>query len=41
MRLIIGISRRDAGEQVLIAFIGQKITVLQRVLAEFGQQGVA
>ena len=41
MRLIIGISRRNTCEKVLIVFIGQQITVLQRVLAEFGQQGIA
>ena len=40
MILIIRICRRNAGKQVLIAFARQQITVLQRVLAKFGQQGV-
>ncbi len=41
MVLIIGIGRRDAGKQILIIFARQQIAVLQRVLAEFGQQRIA
>ena len=41
MALIVGIGRRDAGEQILVGFAGQQIAVAQRVLAEFGQKRVA
>ncbi len=38
---VVGIGRGDAGEHVLIALAGQQIAVLQRLLAEIGQQVVA
>ena len=38
---VVGIGRGDADEQILIGFAGQQIAVLQRVLAEIGQQRVA
>ena len=38
---IVGIGRGDADEQVLIGFAGQQIAVLQRVLAEIGEQRIA
>ena len=38
---VVGISGGDAGEQVLVAFAGKQIAVLQRVLAELGQERVA
>ncbi|MEN9926866.1 MAG: hypothetical protein RL268_2992 [Pseudomonadota bacterium] len=41
MVLIVGISSGDAGEQVLIAFTGQEVAVVERFLAEVGQQGIA
>ena len=41
MRLIVGIGRRHAHEKVLIGFAGQQIAVLQRFLAEIGEQRVA
>ena len=40
MILVIGIGGRDAGEQVLIALAGQQIAVVQRFLAEIGQQRI-
>ena len=41
MILVVGIGRGDAGEQILIVFAGQQVAIAQRVLAEFGQQGIA
>jgi hypothetical protein len=41
MRLIVGIGRGDAREQILIAFAGQQIAVAQRFLAELGQEIIA
>ncbi len=41
MALIVGIGRSDAGEQVLIALTGEQITIVERFLAEIGQQHVA
>ena len=38
---IVGISRSDAREQILVALARQQIAVAQRVLAELGQQSVA
>ena len=38
---IVGIGRGDADEQVLIGFAGEQIAVLQRVLAEIGEQRIA
>ena len=38
---IIGIGSGDAGKQVLIRFTGQQIAVVERVLAEIGEQGIA
>ena len=38
---VVGIGRGDAREQVLVAFAGKQIAVVERVLAEFGQQCVA
>ena len=38
---IVGIGRRDAHEQILEGFAGQQIAVLERVLAEIGEQRVA
>ena len=41
MRLVIGIGIRHAGEQILIGFAGQEVTVGQGFLAEIGQQRIA
>ena len=41
MRRVVGIGRGDADEQILVGFAGQQIAVVQRVLAEIGQQRVA
>ena len=41
MRRIVGIGAGDAHEQVLEAFARQEIAVLQRLLAEIGQERVA
>jgi hypothetical protein len=41
MRLIVGIGRGDPGEQVLVALTRKQVAVLQRLLAEFGQERVA
>jgi hypothetical protein len=38
---VVGVSRGDAGEEVLIGFARQQVAVAQRLLAEFGQQVVA
>ena len=38
---IVGIGRGDADEEVLIAFAGQQIAVVQRFLAEIGEQRIA
>ena len=38
---VVGIGRGDAGEHVLIALAGEEVAVLQRGLAEVGQEGVA
>ena len=38
---VVGIGRGDADEQVLVGFAGQQIAVLQRLLAEIGQQRIA
>ncbi len=38
---VVGISRGDAHEQILKGLAGQQIAVLQRVLAEIGDQIVA
>jgi len=39
--LVVGIGVGDAGEQILIGFTGQQIAVVERFLAEIGQQIVA
>ena len=41
MVLVVGIGRGDSGKQILVRFAGQQIAVLERVLAEIGQQRVA
>jgi hypothetical protein len=41
MLLVVGIGGRDAGKQVLVAFAGQEIAVVQRLLAEIGEQRIA
>jgi len=41
MLLIVGIGRRDAGEEILIGFAGKQVTILERFLAEVGEQRVA
>ena len=41
MVLIVGIGCGDAGKQVLITLTRQQVAVVQRVLAEIGQQGIA
>ena len=38
---VVGIGRGDAREEILVAFAGQQIAVVQRVLAELGQERVA
>jgi hypothetical protein len=38
---IVGIGRGDAGEQVLVVLAGKQVAIVQRVLAEIGQQRVA
>ena len=38
---IIGVSGGDAGEQVLVALARQQIAVVERFLAEIGQQRIA
>jgi hypothetical protein len=38
---IVGIGAGDAGEQILIALAGQQIAVVERLLAEIGQQRIA
>ena len=40
MTIVVGISRGDAGEHVLIAFARQEIAVGESGLAENGQPGV-
>ena len=39
--LIVGIGGGDAGEQILIAFAGEQVAVVERFLAEVGQQRIA
>ena len=41
MILIVGIGIGDAGEEILIGLAGQQIAVVERFLAEIGQQRVA
>ena len=41
MLLIVGIGVGNAGEQILIGFAGQQIAVVERFLAEIGQQIIA
>ena len=41
MVLVVGIGIGDAGEQVLVAFAGQQVAVVERFPAEVGQQRVA
>ena len=41
MGLIVSIGIRHAGEEILIGLSRQQIAVVQRVLAEIGEQGVA
>ena len=41
MRRVVAEGARHAGEQVLVAFAGQQIAVVQRRLAEIRQQRVA
>ncbi len=41
VRLVVGIGRGDADEQILIGFTRQQIAVVQRVLAEIGEERVA
>ena len=38
---VVSVIGGDAGEEVLIAFAGEQIAVVQRGAAEIGQQGVA
>src|SRR3546814_2281535 len=38
---VVGIGGGDAGEEILIGFAGEEIAVLQRLLAEIGEQRVA
>jgi hypothetical protein len=38
---IVGIGRGDAGEEILVGFAGQKVAVLQRLLAEVRQKRIA
>ena len=40
MRVVVGIGRGDAGEQVLVALARQQVAVGERGLAEDGQAGV-
>jgi hypothetical protein len=41
VRLVIGIGIGHAGEQVLVLFAGQQVAVVERVLAERGEQRIA
>src|SRR3546814_12244168 len=38
---VVGIMAGDAGEQVLVGLAGQQVTVVQRGLAEIGEEAVA
>ena len=39
--LVVGVGRGDTREQVLVGFAGQQVAVLERLLAEFGEERVA
>ncbi len=41
VRLVVGISRGDACEEILVAFAREQVAVAQRLLAELGQEVVA